>query len=72
MKPIRFKYSNHRDELHEYVMIPEPNLSFGTCGANGPLGWLISGHVTSRDGVLRPGRRTFLLHKMTCIELVGD
>lgn len=72
MKPIRFKYVNHNNELHEYVMMPEPNLSFGTCGADGPLGWLISGHVTSRDGIVRPGRRTFLLTGMQDIELVGN
>jgi hypothetical protein len=71
MHYLRFNYVNHHGERHQYMMMPEPALSYGTCGSDGPFGWLLSGHVMSRDGVLRPGRRTFLLHEMKDLELVG-
>jgi len=71
MNPIRFDYVNHRGEDHNYVMTPEPRLTYEAAGAAEPLGWKISGHVISRDGVNRPGRRTFMLTGMRNIEAVN-
>ena len=70
MKPIRFKYKNWKGIEHEYVMTPEPGLTYGSYGDEEAMTWLISGWVVSRDGVLRPGRRTFKLVEMRDMELV--
>lgn len=61
MKSIRFRYTNWKGEEHIYQMMPESSLSFGDYANQGELTWLISGHVTHRDGEPRPGRRTFKL-----------
>lgn len=71
MKSIRFKYINWHGDEHEYVMTPEPSLTYGAYGWGDICHWLISGHVSHRDGVERPRRRTFQLTGMRDIESVN-
>lgn len=68
MDSIKFTYTNWHGDEHEYVVVPEPALTFGAYANRDPLSWLISGHVISRDGEPRPGRRTFRLVGMSNIK----
>lgn len=74
---LKFRYVNHNDEEHTYVIKPEPGLHFLPGSALRPQlaekHWSISGHVLTRNGEDRNNvRRTFVLVKMQDLEEVFE
>lgn len=66
-KLLRFDYVNHRGEEHNYIIEPVamiydsyvPVFEDGTEHNHAEQSWMLMGDVIDRDGVERPGRRTF-------------
>lgn len=65
-----FDYVNWRKEEHTYAAAIE-SVELGKYNASGQpdpsgkLQWVMHGHVIERDSQPRPGRRTFLISKMS-------
>lgn len=58
---LRFAYVNHRGDLHAYLVRP--------VGVSRPdARWCLEADVIERDGVTRPGQRTFALAGMKDVQ----
>jgi hypothetical protein len=74
---IKFKYTNWRDERHEYVVQVESiHFDPGSGGWYGPGsgGWYLNGETITRDGDPREDmgvrRRSFYLNDLEAVEKV--
>lgn len=68
---LKFKYVNHRDEGHEYVVAPV-SLTFEMIQLVDPeeAHWLLNGQVMERDGKPVSKVRSFIMTKMRDVEEV--
>lgn len=79
-KLVKFRYRNHRGDLHWYVVKPE-SIEFGPHDNHGTgarpeeeYNWVFHGEVVTRDSDTRPDmgtrRRTFLIGSMERLEIM--
>ena len=69
---LSFSYVNWREDLHDYVILPES----GSLQYDRTKGWMISGEIVTRDCDTRPDmgparRRTFMLTGMRNVRAVN-